>query len=105
MADTLRRELSGLKLSALRRRALADGVGEEALDLASDGADAKAAVVELLLAMAVDAPAAAGRAAAPAGGTAGKIHRVDPKFANRPSSLTENPYKSRRVDPNYGSTL
>ena len=40
MADALRRELSGLKLSALRRRALADGVGEDALDLASDGDNA-----------------------------------------------------------------
>jgi hypothetical protein len=50
--DALRAELSGLKLSALRRRALADGVGEDALDLASDGDDAKAAVVELVLAMA-----------------------------------------------------
>jgi hypothetical protein len=35
----------------------------------------------------------------------GKIHRVDPKFASRPSSLTGNPYKSLRVDPNCGSTL
>ena len=38
-ADALRRELSALKLPALRRRALADGVEETALDLASDGAD------------------------------------------------------------------
>jgi hypothetical protein len=35
----------------------------------------------------------------------GKIHRVDPKFASRPSSLTENPYKTLRVDPYSGSTL
>jgi hypothetical protein len=35
----------------------------------------------------------------------GKIHRVDPKFASRPSSLTENPHKSLRVDPDSGSTL
>jgi hypothetical protein len=35
----------------------------------------------------------------------GKIHRVDPKFASRPSSLTENPYESLRVDPDSGSTL
>ena len=55
--DALRAELSGLKLSALRRRALADGVEEDALDLASDGADAKAAVVELVLAMAAPGPA------------------------------------------------
>ena len=38
-ADALWRELSALKLSALRRRALSDGVEETALDLASDGAD------------------------------------------------------------------
>ena len=38
-------------------------------------------------------------------GLQGKIHRVDPKFACQPGSLTENPYKSLRVDPNYGSTL
>jgi hypothetical protein len=52
MADGLRSELSGLKLSALRRRALAEGVEEAALDRASDDlapADARAAVVELLL--------------------------------------------------------
>ena len=35
----------------------------------------------------------------------GKIHRVDPKFASWPSSLTKNPYKSLRVDPNRGPTL
>ena len=35
----------------------------------------------------------------------GKIHRVDPKFASWPSSLTENPYKSLRVDPDSGSAL
>jgi hypothetical protein len=35
----------------------------------------------------------------------GNIHRVDPKFASWPSGLTENPYKSLRVDPDSGSTL
>ena len=35
----------------------------------------------------------------------GKIHRVDQKFASRPSSLAENPYGSLRVDPDSGSTL
>ena len=35
----------------------------------------------------------------------GKIHRVDPKFASLPKILTENPYKSFKVDPNSGSTL
>jgi hypothetical protein len=36
-----------------------------------------------------------------------EIHiRVDPKLASRPSSsLTQNPYKSLRVGPDYGSTL
>jgi hypothetical protein len=53
-------------------------------------------------------PAAAG-GLSDCGGSAvllqGKIHRVDPKFASWPRSLTENPYKSFRVDPNSGSTL
>jgi hypothetical protein len=35
----------------------------------------------------------------------GKIHRVDPKFASWPSSLTEDPCQSLRVGPEYGSTL
>jgi hypothetical protein len=35
----------------------------------------------------------------------GKIHRVGPKCASRPSTLTENPYNSLRDDPDYGSTL
>jgi hypothetical protein len=35
----------------------------------------------------------------------GEIHRVGPKLARWPSSLTENPYRSLRVDPDSGSTL
>jgi hypothetical protein len=35
----------------------------------------------------------------------GKIHMVDPKSANWPISLTENLYKSLRVDPYSGPTL
>jgi hypothetical protein len=35
----------------------------------------------------------------------GKIHRVDPKFASWPRSLTGNPYKRLKVDPNSGSNL
>jgi hypothetical protein len=35
----------------------------------------------------------------------GETHRVDPTFACCPSSLSENPYKSLRVDPDSGSTL
>jgi hypothetical protein len=35
----------------------------------------------------------------------GKIHRVDPKFTSRPSSLAKNPYKSLTVDPDSGCTL
>jgi hypothetical protein len=41
----------------------------------------------------------------PLAGPEGKVHRFDPKFASRLSSLTENPYKSLRVDPYSGSTL
>ena len=37
-------------------------------------------------------------------GHEGKLHRVDPQFASRPRNLTENPYKSLRVDPDSGPT-
>jgi hypothetical protein len=34
-----------------------------------------------------------------------KSHRVGPEFSSWPSSLTENPYKSLNVGPQFGSTL
>jgi hypothetical protein len=47
----LRTELSALKLSALRKRAVADGVGEDAMEEAADGGDEKAALTGLIVAM------------------------------------------------------
>jgi hypothetical protein len=46
-----------------------------------------------------------GEAIADGLGLQNKILRVDPKFASWLSSLTENPYKSLRVDPDSGSAL
>ena len=47
--DGLRAELSSMKLSALRRRAAADSVGEEAMEEAADGGDETSALVQLIL--------------------------------------------------------
>ena len=49
MLDALRLELTQLKLSALRKRAMAESVDSQALDEADDSDDPKAAVVALLL--------------------------------------------------------
>eukprot|EP01046_Picozoa_sp_COSAG06_P051072 COSAG06_NODE_8250_length_2223_cov_5.708098_1_plen_700_part_10 len=49
-AAELRRELVQLKIGALSRRALAEGVESDALDVAEDSADPKAAIIELLVA-------------------------------------------------------
>ena len=49
-AAELRAELSKLKPSALRKRARADGVGEDALEEAGDSDDPKPAIIELILA-------------------------------------------------------
>ena len=46
----LRAELSEMKLSQLRKRAVADGVDEEATEEAADGDDEKTALIDLLLA-------------------------------------------------------
>jgi hypothetical protein len=49
-AAALRLELSALRLSALRRRAVADGIAEGAVEAAEDGDNPVAGLVELLLA-------------------------------------------------------
>ena len=49
-AAELRRKLVQLKIRALSRRALAEGVESDALDAAEDSADPKAAIIELLVA-------------------------------------------------------
>ena len=46
--DELRVELSLMKLSALRRRAVVSGIGEEVMEEAADGDDEKSALVQLL---------------------------------------------------------
>ena len=48
-AAELRAELSKLKPSALRKRARADGVGEDAMEGAEDSDDPKPAIIELIL--------------------------------------------------------
>ena len=55
----IRRELEGLRLTALQRRAAAEGVGEEQLAAAVDSDDPKAELIALLL----DSHAAAAGAA------------------------------------------
>jgi hypothetical protein len=47
--EVLAAELAGLKPSALRKRALAAGVGEAAVEEAQDSADPQVAMVELIL--------------------------------------------------------
>ena len=47
--NQLREELVSMKLSALRRRAVADGVDEDAMEEAADGDDEKSALVQLIL--------------------------------------------------------
>ena len=47
--DVLRAELSSMKPSALRRRAAADGVSEDAIEEAADGGDETSALVQLIL--------------------------------------------------------
>lgn len=49
--ENKRAELSGLKLSELKKRARAAGVAQDALDAADDLADPKAAVIELMVAL------------------------------------------------------
>ena len=48
---SFRADLSRMKLSVLRKRAIADGVDETAMDEAADGAREKDDLVELILAM------------------------------------------------------
>ena len=48
-SDVLRRELQGLKPSALKRRARADGATEQEVEEADDAQDPKAAMVELIV--------------------------------------------------------
>jgi hypothetical protein len=47
--QVLRRELSAMKLSQLRKQAAADGVDEEAMEDAADGDDERAALIELMV--------------------------------------------------------
>ena len=49
--DTLRSELSAMKLSQIRKRAVADGVAEEAIEEADDGQDRKISLIELIVQM------------------------------------------------------
>jgi hypothetical protein len=48
--DALRAELAQLRMSALKKRAVAEGVGEEELEEAGDSEEPKAAIILLLLA-------------------------------------------------------
>ena len=56
--EDLRTQLGELKLGALSRRARAAGVDDETLEDAQDADDAKAAVVELILGLGLEAAAA-----------------------------------------------
>ena len=63
--------MAGLKPSALRKRALAAGAGEAAVEEAEDSADPKTAMVELILRM--------GPALAPARGVS-RVCRTNQRF-------------------------
>ena len=56
LGHALEQELSALKLGQLRRRAVAEGLSEAAVDAALDQADPKAAVLGLVLDHAATAP-------------------------------------------------
>jgi hypothetical protein len=45
----LRAELAGLKMSALRRRAVADGVASERVDEAADGDDERGSLIQAIV--------------------------------------------------------
>lgn len=68
-------ELSGLKPSALRKRAITAGVSEEELEAAEDSADPKRAMVELVLSRAPPPAATGGGARGAAGAAAQRLRR------------------------------
>ena len=52
----LRTELQGMRISALRRRAISCAVSEEELDQADDALDRKAEIVRLVMRIAIETP-------------------------------------------------